>query len=150
MHISAISLLRGAAAAALLGLAAPSVSAQEPIAGSTLDGATFSLPSAWPIGEPLPLSGTNWTTHTGDRGSTIAVKYDFGDVVPSQPLDELDDIWARIVAARDGSFAVDLPFPEDAGWTVGETHTIHLLTGALGDNDKVRNPTLRVTIVEAE
>lgn len=138
----------GVAVAALLGFAAMA-NAQDTIEGSTLDGATFSLPSVWVVGETLTLKGENWTNHDGNRGSVIGVKYDFGDVVPSNPVDELDDIWMRITASSAGSFEVQLPFPADAEWAEGETHTIHLLTGSLGDNDKVRNPTLRVTLVSA-
>lgn len=148
MNIS--SLVRISTAAAFLALAAAPILAQDAITGSTLDGATFELSSSWVIGEPLALKGANWTTHDGDRGSVIGVKYDFGEVVPAEPVDEIDDLWLRITADRSGTFAVDLPYPEDAGWSAGEEHTIHLLTGALGDNDKVRNPTLRLTLVAAE
>lgn len=126
------------------------VQAQELTEGYTLDGATFALPKIWVEGKPLPLSGTQWTNHDGNRGSVIGVKYDFGDVVPETPLDEMDDLWARIVVPDSGTFAVELPYPDHAGWEVGSTHTIHLLTGSLGDNDKVRNPTLRVTVGAAE
>lgn len=150
MPTSPISILRAASLSALCGLAMLPASAQDRIEGSTLDGATFSLSSAWVIGETLPISGENWTTNAGNRGSVIGVKYDFGDVVPLEPIDELDDLWARITASSTGSFAVKLPFPAHAGWEAGQTHTIHLLTGMLGDDDKVRNPTLRITIVESE
>lgn len=139
-----------AAAATFLALTLAPALAQDRIEGSTLDGATFELSSVWVIGEPLAVQGENWTTHAGDRGSVIGVKYDMGGVVPTDPIDEIDDLWARIAASNDGAFTIDLPFPDDAGWTAGEQHTIHLLTGALGDNDKVRNPTLRLTLVEAE
>lgn len=139
-----------AATAAFLALLLAPAVAQDPVTGSTLDGATFQLPPVWVIGEPLAIEGENWTTHAGDRGSVIGVKYDFGEVVPSDPVDEMDDIWARITADGSGTFSAQLPYPEDAGWSAGEQHTIHLLTGALGDNDKVRNPTLRITLVEAE
>lgn len=139
-----------AAAAAFLAFTLTPVLAQDAIEGSTLDGATFTLSKVWVIGAPLVVSGENWTTHDGDRGSVIGVKYDFGEVVPAEPLDEIDDIWARITADRSGAFTAELPYPEDADWNAGEEHTIHLLTGALGNNDKVRNPTLRVTLVEAD
>jgi len=132
-------------AAALLVVVAP-VSAQDMIEGHTLDGATFSLPSVWVLGEDLPVTGTNWTTFAGDRGSVIGVKYDFGDVVPPVPLDVMDELWARIVVPDAGAFAVDLPFPRDAGWAEGETHTVHLLSGSLGDDDRARGPVLRLTI----
>lgn len=139
-----------AATAVFLALFLAPAVAQDPISGSTLDGATFQLPSVWVIGEPLAIAGENWTTHAGDRGSVIGVKYDFGEVVPTDPVDEMDDIWARITADGSGAFSAELPYPADAGWSVGEEHTIHLLTGAMGDNDKVRNPTLRVTLVAAD
>lgn len=144
------NLLRGAVVAAMLGAAALPVAAQDRIEGSTLDGATFSLSSAWIAGQPLTLKGENWTNHDGNRGSVIGVKYDFGDTVPTDPVDEIDDLWLRITAGNDGAFEVQLPYPEDAGWEAGESHTIHLLTGSLGNNDKVRNPTLRVIIAPAE
>lgn len=149
MNIS-LSVRISATVTAFLALALAPALAQDTIQGSTLDGASFELSSVWVIGESLAIKGENWTTHDGDRGSVIGVKYDFGDVVPAEPLDEIDDIWARISADRSGAFAAVLPYPEDAGWSAGEEHTIHLLTGALGDNDKVRNPTLRLTLVEAD
>ncbi len=142
--------MRGVALAAALLAGTFAVQAQDMTEGNTLDGATFVLPKVWVQGEPLPLNGTNWTNHDGNRGSVIGVKYDFGDVVPSVPLDEMDDLWARIQVPSSGTFSVELPYPDDAGWEIGSTHTIHLLTGSLGDNDKVRNPTLRVTVGAAE
>jgi hypothetical protein len=147
MTLSTSPARRGLIIGALLLAAALPASGQDTIEGHTLDGATFSLPRNWVLGQPLPLAGTNWTTHAGDRGSVIGVKYDFGEVVPADPVDEVDDLWMRIVVPNSGEFAVELPFPADAGWEAGETHTVHLLTGMLGDNDKVRNPTLRVTVV---
>lgn len=146
MNLTMRSLMAGASL--LAGML--SVQAQELTQGHTLDGATFSLPKVWVQGQPLPLSGTKWTNHDGNRGSVIGVKYDFGDVVPPTPLDEIDDLWARIVVPGSGEFSVELPYPEHANWETGTTHTIHLLTGSLGDNDKVRNPTLRVTVGAAE
>ncbi len=142
--------MRGVAIGASLLAGLLSVHAQEMTEGHTLDGATFSLPKVWIEGQPLSLSGTKWTNHDGNRGSVIGVKYDFGDVVPTEPLDEMDDLWARIVVPSSGTFTAELPYPSHAGWAVGTTHTIHLLTGSLGDNDKVRNPTLRLIIGAAE
>src|SRR5690606_6394398 len=109
-----------AATAAVLTLLLAPVLAQDAITGSTLDGATFQLPSGWVVGEPLAIEGENRTTHAGGRGSVIGVKYDFGEVVPTDPVDEMDDIWARITADRSGAFSAELPFPADAGWSAGE------------------------------
>lgn len=144
------SFLLRAVLALWLGLFAAVAPAQEIVGGETLDGASFSAPAHWVMGEPLPVSGENWTTNHGNRGSVIGVKYNQGAVVPSEPLDEMDDLWARIYADAQGNWSVELPYPEDAGWAAGETHRIHFLTGLLGDDDKVRNPVLTVTIVEAE
>lgn len=77
--------MRGVALAAALLAGTFAVQAQDMTEGNTLDGATFVLPKVWVQGEPLPLNGTNWTNHDGNRGSVIGVKYDFGDVVPSVP-----------------------------------------------------------------
>lgn len=142
-------LLRKSALVATLALFAAAAPAQDILTGSTLDGATVFAPAQWVIGEPLRVTGEGWTNNDGNRGSVIGVKYDQGTVVPSEPLDEMDDLWARVFAGADGGWSVDLPYPADAGWAAGETHRIHFLTGLLGDNDKVRNPVLTVTIVEA-
>lgn len=115
----------------------PADSAATIFEGVTPDGATYLIPTEWVIGETLHISGSGWTNQDERFGSTIAVKYDFGDV------------WAVITAEQDGSWETDLEFPTSAEWSVGEIHSVHLLTGALGENDKIRNPLIEVTIIAA-
>lgn len=136
---------------ALAAFAAPAQDAPaETVGGTTLDGATLSAPAHWVHGQTLTVTGENWTTTDGNRGSVIGVKYDQGTFVPTVPVDEMDDIWLRITAANDGSWTAEMPWPEDAGWTVGETHRVHFLTGLLGVNDPARNPVITLTIVDAQ
>ncbi len=135
--------------AALLGLGvmASSAWAAGTIEAATADGATYTIPSEWVVGETLPVSGAGWTDIAGTAGSVIAIVYDFGSVPSNDPVD--DEIWLRITANPDGSWSADLPFPADAGWTAGETHKVHLLTGSLGQNDTARGAAIDVELVEA-
>lgn len=129
-------------------LAVAPILAAGSIEGSTPDGATFSAPDQWELGQPLVVEGKGWKTAAGNQGSVIAVKYDQGTVVPADPVDDLDGVWLVITADRDGNWVAELPFPENAGWADGETHAVHLLTGMLVNDDNIRNPTIRVTTVE--
>lgn len=142
---SCLRYIRLAAAMAVLACLPLAATAQERIEGNTADGASYSVPAQWVAGQVLSVSGADWTTSRGDKGSTIAVVYDFGSV-PS-PDSEDDEIWLRIVAAPDGSWSAELPFPPEAGWQAGETHKVHFLSGSLGQNDKARGPAVDVLIV---
>jgi len=142
--------LSALAVAALLALTPHMAAGQDTITGTTLDGATFEAPAVWVMGETLLISGEGWTNIPGNIGSVIGVKYDQGETVPENPVGDLDDVWLEIGAAADGSWSAELPFPENAGWAVDEVHSVHLLTGLLGVNDKARNPVIRVTLVEAD
>lgn len=136
-------------ATAILGFAlfAGASAAQTPIEGATTDGATFISPSQWAVGTTLSVSGTGWTTIAGDSGSTIAALYNRGTVLNPRPVNDNDEIWAVIVAAADGTWSAELPFPAEAGWAPGSVQMVHLLTGSLGINDKVRSVTLEITII---
>lgn len=140
----------GAITTALGAVFAYSALAQTMTEGTTRDGATYGVPSEWVAGHPLTISGGNWLTED-DRGSVIGVKYDRGAVIPDTVVDfEFDDIWARIAADEEGNFITTIPFPDGAGWDVGEEHSVHLLTGSIAANDLVRNPAITVTIVAAQ
>ncbi|MGD9738998.1 MAG: hypothetical protein AB7O56_06170 [Bauldia sp.] len=134
------------ALAAILALA-PIAAAQEFTEGHTSDGAGYSIPTRWVMGEPLVMKGTNWTDIPGTGGSTIAVAYDFGTVLSPLPLNGDDEVWAVIEAGADGSWSFGLPFPGSANWSAGETHKVHLLSGSLGTNDRARGVAVDVSIV---
>lgn len=127
-------------------LLAPLAAAQEIFEGQTSDGAGYSIPTRWVVGQPLELGGTGWTDLAGAGGSTIAVVYDFGTVRAPVLIDGDDEIWAVIEAEADGSWSFSLPFPDSANWAAGETHKVHLLSGSLGTNDRARGVAVDVTI----
>ena len=89
LHFTSKARFAPLAAAALVFafLAAPAGAQDaEVIAGETLDGATFTAPAEWVIGETLTVSGEGWVNSPGTAGSVIGVKYDQGAVVPAEPV----------------------------------------------------------------
>jgi hypothetical protein len=128
-------------------LLAPLAAAQDLVEGQTSDGAGYTVPTRWVVGQPLALEGKGWTDLAGTAGSTIAVVYDFGTVRSPVLIDGDDEVWAVIEAGADGSWSFSLPFPEAANWAAGETHKVHLLSGSLGVNDRARGVAVDVAIV---
>lgn len=100
-------------------------------------------------GQGLEISGSGWGAN-----AVIAVKYDDGNVKPTEPVThDGKDLSARGVVAvihadADGNFTETLPFPTNANWTVGSEHKINFLSGSLQDGDQKHSATHTVTVGE--
>ncbi|WP_300681394.1 hypothetical protein [Nocardioides sp.] len=107
-------------------------------AGITGDEKTTPLEVTATYGQPIHLEGTNFRTSDGTSGSTLGVKP--ASVSGSPTI-------ATIEAGTDGSFAVDVPFPD--GWTVGDTQHLRVLSGSLKTGDTARSFAIKVTVKAA-
>ena len=100
-------------------------------------------------GQGLEISGSGWGAN-----AVIAVKYDDGNVKPTEPVThDGKDLSARGVVAvihadADGNFTETLPFPTNANWTVGSEHKINFLSGSLQKGDQKHSATHTVTVGE--
>lgn len=114
----------------------------------------------------LHLEGTGWTTSDGAFGSCIAVKFDGGDVIATNPpVSEngatsgtcggggtTNNIFAYVEADNSGAWIADVPIPTVAtsttlaasgrNWADGEKHSVTLLTGSSRSGDASRSVTL--------
>lgn len=160
-----LAVLATASAVGLGALATSPASAGTATSGS----ATATGPDVVSVGQSIHIEGTGFTSPAGvgDGGSVIAVKFDDGDLSPTEDVlnpttgTTRDDVWAIVEAEPDGSFEVDLPFPtvanssaEDVaadeggiadGWAADETHNIRLLTGSMLAGDTGRSLSLPFT-----
>ena len=113
------------------------------------DTATVAGPKVIKNGQGLEVSGSGWGAN-----AVIAVKYDDGNVKPTEPVThDGKDLSARGVVAvihadADGNFTETLPFPTNANWTVGSEHKINFLSGSLQDGDQKHSATHTVTVGE--
>ena len=100
-------------------------------------------------GQGLKISGSGWGAN-----AVIAVKYDDGNVKPTEPVThDGKDLSARGVVAvihadADGNFTETLPFPTNANWAVGSEHEINFLSGSLQKGDQKHSATHTVTVGE--
>ena len=100
-------------------------------------------------GQGLEISGSGWGANT-----FIAVKYDGGNVKPTEPVThDGKDLSARGVVAvihadENGNFTTTIPFPTEANWTVGSEHEITFLSGSLQKGDQKHSATHTVTVGE--
>ncbi len=110
--------------------------------------ATITYPTEWVEGEPLVVTGENWTSKSND-GARVALKLDRGNTFPkvygTEPEDHPDGVWQVFDANSDGTFSIEIdPFPTEensyrvqgasapALWEAGTTHAISFLSGSLG------------------
>ena len=100
-------------------------------------------------GQGLEISGSGWGANT-----FIAVKYDGGNVKPTEPVThDGKDLSARgviavIKADANGNFTTTIPFPTNANWAVGSEHEINFLSGSLQKGDEQHSATHKVTVSE--
>ncbi|MFV0309865.1 MAG: hypothetical protein ACK5OX_19215 [Desertimonas sp.] len=97
-------------------------------------------------GGVLEVSGTGWT-HPTDGGSSIAVKFDFGQVkVPVEDQFFDDEVFQIIEVDATGTFAVQVNVPDFIG---DGSHTLNLLSGRLKQGDTARSVALAFTVDSA-
>ena len=100
-------------------------------------------------GQGLEISGSGWGAN-----AVIAVKYDGGNVKPTEPVThDGKDLSARgviavIKADANGNFTTTIPFPTNANWAVGSEHEINFLSGSLQKGDEQHSATHKVTVSE--
>lgn len=96
----------------------------------------------------VTVTGTGWKAQDGS-GSVINVKLDRGKTTIGG-----DVVVATVDANAQGNFTATFPFPgsgnSNAAWTVGSTHTIHVLSGSGKEGDVARNAVLTVGVVKAD
>ncbi|MFT4212606.1 MAG: hypothetical protein QM626_12140 [Microbacterium sp.] len=112
------------------------------------------VPSTVAEGEDIVISGAGWVNTAGTGGSTVAVKLDDG-ATPKTTLDVVNPftdtvfanktVFAIVTADADGEWEMTIPYPtltsSNQDWSVGETHSITLLSGSLqtpSGTDRVR------------
>lgn len=123
------------------------------------NGATVTGVKVAENGKDIELTGTGWKNKAGDGGSSVAVKYDAGDVKLKDPLNYNGADWGKrgvvkiIEADNEGNFKATIPFPttensniDAAKWAEGTEHEITLLSGSLKKGDAAHSVTLKVTI----
>lgn len=126
-------------------------------------GASVEVPDTAVVGTSFTITGTNWTTKES-KGSVVAVKLDLGSFQHlkgkelKHPISDTSlpaDVWAVVAAKADGSFSLNVPLPTAANSTgadpkvAGGSYTVNLLTGTLGENDKIRSLQFKVGVVAA-
>lgn len=126
----------------------PQGKVEQPAAKAT-DSATVTGSAIIKNGQGLEISGSGWGANT-----VIAVKYDGGEVKPTDPVThDGKDLSARgviavIKADENGNFTTTIPFPTNANWTVGSEHKINFLSGSLQKGDEQHSATHTVTVGE--
>lgn len=126
----------------------PQGKVEQPAAKAT-DSATVTGSAIIKNGQGLEISGSGWGANT-----VIAVKYDGGNVKPTEPVThDGKDLSARGVVAvikadENGNFNTTIPFPTEANWTIGSQHEINFLSGSLQDGDQKHSATHKVTVGE--
>lgn len=95
----------------------------------------------------VTVTGTGWKAQDGS-GSVINVKLDRGKTTIGG-----DAVVATVDADAQGNFTATFPFPgkdnANEAWTVGSTHTIHVLSGSGQEGDLARNAVLTVGVAAA-
>ena len=127
-------------------------------------GAKAEAPETAAVGSSFTITGTGWTTKDGSKGSVIAAKVDAGSYRhkagqelknPANGATLAADVWAVTAATTDGSFSMTISLPTAANSTgatpkaAGDSYTINLLTGSLGDKDKIRSVPVTIGVVAA-
>ena len=126
----------------------PQSKVEQPAAKAN-DTATVAGSTVIKNGQGLEISGSGWGANT-----VIAVKYDSGEVKPTDPVTHNGkDLSARGVVAvikadENGNFTETIPFPTNANWAVGSEHEINFLSGSLQDGDQKHSATHKVTVGE--
>ena len=99
-------------------------------------------------GAQVKVTGAGWKAQDGS-GSNVSLKLDKGKTTIGG-----DAVVATVDADADGRFTATFPFPgsgnSNAAWTVGSSHTIHVLSGSGRGGDVARNAVLTVGIVRAD
>lgn len=111
----------------------------------------YSAPTGVEAGTSMTVSGKRWlNTSQRNTGSVIAIRLDGveagGEVrhpVTGEPLTD-PTIIAAVKANAVGAWTATLPLPTD--WKPGDTHTIRLSTGELGEDDNERSESHEVEI----
>lgn len=126
----------------------PQGKVEQPAAKAT-DSATVTGSAIIKNGQGLEISGSGWGANT-----FIAVKYDGGNVKPTEPVTHngkdlsAKGVVAVIHADANGNFTTTIPFPTNANWAVGSEHEINFLSGSLQDGDQKHSATHKVTVGE--
>ena len=126
----------------------PQGKVEQPAAKAT-DSATVTGSAIIKNGQGLEISGSGWGANT-----VIAVKYDGGNVKPTEPVTHngkdlsAKGVVAVIHADANGNFTTTIPFPTIANWDVGSEHEINFLSGSLQDGDQKHSATHKVTVGE--
>ncbi|MET0931682.1 MAG: hypothetical protein ABWX74_19330 [Aeromicrobium sp.] len=124
-------------------------------------GIVYYVPDQIAVGEPIRISGTGWTTTSGDAGSVIGVKLDEGGV--STTLEVTNPATGAVQANKTivgiaqadatGAWEISVPFPtlanSNQAWAAGQTHSVRLLTGSLVTGDVVRTQTASFAVADA-
>ncbi|MEV8164312.1 hypothetical protein AB0O80_00675 [Rothia kristinae] len=99
-------------------------------------------------GAEVTVTGTGWKAQDGS-GSNVSVKLDKGKTTIGG-----DAVVATVDANAQGEFSATFPFPgkdnANEAWTVGSTHTIHVLSGSGKTGDVARNAVLTVGVAKAD
>ena len=128
------------------------------------DGATVAYNDEVAVGEKIVVSGTGWLAkpdrvEEGEEGSVIGFKLigaqgqlertfylenpRLGDEVANKT------VWGTVWAESDGSFEVELPWPDastastDPQWTAGDSFTLQLLSGTMYSDEAGVDPNQR-------
>lgn len=126
----------------------PQSKVEQPAAKAN-DTATVAGSTVIKNGQGLEISGSGWGANT-----VIAVKYDSGEVKPTDPVTHngkdlsAKGVVAVIHADANGNFTETIPFPTNANWAVGSEHEINFLSGSLQDGDQKHSATHKVTVGE--
>ncbi len=152
-----------AAGTALTGLGASVAQAAQQV-HTHADGATVSYDDEAAVGEKITVSGTGWLAKPdrvdeGEEGSVIGFKLigSQGQLERSFYLenprlgDEVANksVWGTVWAERDGSFEIDLPWPNasnavtDPQWEAGDSFTLQLLSGTMYSDEAGVDPSQR-------
>ncbi len=95
-------------------------------------------------GAQVKVTGTGWKAQDSS-GSNVSLKLDKGKTTIGG-----DAVVATVDADAQGNFTATFPFPgsgnSNAAWTVGSSHTIHVLSGSGKDGDVARNAVLTVGV----
>ncbi|MET0448862.1 MAG: hypothetical protein ABW004_10660, partial [Aeromicrobium sp.] len=123
-------------------------------------GIVYYVPDRIAVGEPIRISGTGWTTTSGDAGSVIGVKLDEGAV--STTLEVRNPVTDAVqgnktvvgIAQADasGAWEISVPFPtlanSNQAWAAGQSHSVRLLTGSLVSGDVVRTQSATFAVAD--
>ncbi|OAX52722.1 S-layer homology domain-containing protein [Rothia kristinae] len=98
-------------------------------------------------GAEVTVTGIGWKAQDGS-GSNVSVKLDKGKTTIGG-----DAVVATVDANAQGEFSATFPFPgkdnANEAWTVGSSHTIHVLSGSGKTGDVARNAVLTVGVAAA-